>query len=89
LNKHLVGSETTCVVPNSFLQIDRIFITHYHNPEDGFPNLEDIDDEAQSDDQSSSSSVVRKTLSLRDPSHKNSTRFGPEVRIEKYVGASS
>jgi hypothetical protein len=34
-------------------------MSHYHYPEDGFPNLEDINGGYVSDDQTSSSSVVR------------------------------
>lgn len=34
-------------------------MSHYHFPEDGFPNLENIDGDYISDDQTSSSSVVR------------------------------
>ena len=34
---------------------DYMFISHFHDPEDGFPNLEDLEDEA-----GSISSVVRK-----------------------------
>jgi len=60
------------------VQIDRIFISHYHHPEDGFPNLEEIDAEAHSDDQSSSSSVVRKTLPLHI-ANDGSRRFETEV----------
>jgi hypothetical protein len=42
---------------------DYMFISHFHHPEDGFPNLEDA-----YDDQSSVSSVVKKSLSkLPDP----------------------
>lgn len=48
LNKHLV---------------DRIFISHYHDPEDGFPNLEEIDGAYASDDQASTSSVVHLSTS--------------------------
>jgi hypothetical protein len=61
------------------LQIDRIFISHYHHPEDGFPNLEEIDAEAQSNDQSSSSSIVRKIFPRR--SADQSKRFETEVDI--------
>jgi hypothetical protein len=35
---------------------DHMFISHFHGPEDGFPNLEDM-----YDDGSSISSVVKKT----------------------------
>lgn len=36
---------------------DYMFISHFHNPEDGFPNLEDL-----YDDRNSISSVVKKSL---------------------------
>ena len=41
--------------PNA-LQSDRIFISHRHDVEDGFPNLEDMGDVYLSDDQRSGSS---------------------------------
>ena len=37
---------------------DNMFISHFHDPEDGFPNLEDM-----YDDRNSLSSVVKKSLS--------------------------
>jgi hypothetical protein len=40
---------------------DHMFISHFHDPEDGFPNLEDL-----YDDGNSVSSVVKKSLKL-DP----------------------
>ena len=40
------------------LQSDRIFISHRHDVEDGFPNLEDMDDIYLSDDQGSGSSSM-------------------------------
>ena len=45
------------------LQNDRIFISHRHDPEDGFPNLEDMGEGYNSDDQDSQSSVVYRTVS--------------------------
>lgn len=43
------------------IQNDHIFISHYHDPADGFTNLED-DTGWISDDQVSTSSVVRKSF---------------------------
>jgi hypothetical protein len=60
--------------------MDRIFISHYHHPEDGFPNLEEID-EVQSDGQSSSSSILRKSLSPNFGGRGDSRRFETEVSI--------
>lgn len=84
LNKHLVCSKCFAYAPGLPLQIDRVFMSHYHHPEDGFPNLEEIDAEAQSDDQSSSSSVVRKSPSLYTTGHGVSMRFETEVSILKH-----
>ena len=74
MNKHLVCSNNGVSMVNLPLQVDRIFISHYHHPEDGFPNLEEIDVEAQSDDQSSSSSIVHKVVAAGDD-----RRFQTEV----------
>lgn len=63
LNKHL---------------LDRIFVSHYHHPEDGFPNLEEMDANAQSDGQSSPSSVLRKTRNLNSAGNGGIRRFGME-----------
>ena len=63
------------------MQIDRIFISHYHHPEDGFPNLEDIDAEPQSDNQSSSSSIARRTLLLPSSERGGRWRFDAEVGL--------
>ncbi|KAL9015088.1 MAG: hypothetical protein Q9173_000268 [Seirophora scorigena] len=54
LNKHLVW----------FTQIDHLFMSHYHDPDDGFVNLEAASEWIE-DDRSSSSSVVRKSVVLR------------------------
>jgi hypothetical protein len=40
-------------------QNDRIFISHRHDPEDGFPNLEDMGDGYISDDRGSGSNSVQ------------------------------
>lgn len=63
------------------MQIDRIFISHYHHPEDGFPNLEEIDVAAHSDDQYSSSSVVRTTYPRHRAAYGGSKRFEIEVGL--------
>jgi hypothetical protein len=60
-------------------KVDRIFISHYHHPEDGFPNLEEISAEAQSDDQSSSSSILRRNPPLKSTGLDGSSRLGAEV----------
>jgi hypothetical protein len=86
LNKHLVRSMNIMQVPGLPLEADHIFISHYHHPEDGFPNLEEIDAEAHSDDQSSTSSVVRKTVPLHDAGHGVSRRFEAEVSILALAG---
>jgi len=53
---------------------DYMFISHYHDPEDGFPNLEDI----YEDDGDSSSSVVKRSPTLET---------GPSwARISSLVG---
>lgn len=81
LNKHLVRSGNIAPVSGLPLQIDRIFISHCHHPEDGFPNLEEIDAEAHSDDHSSSSSVLRKTLPLQGAGQGGFRRFERAVGI--------
>ena len=43
LNKHLVSSRRPFHSPILMFQNDRIFISHYHDPEDGFANLEEIE----------------------------------------------
>ena len=80
LNKHLVWSIKTAQVPGLPLQVDHIFISHYHHPDDDFLNLEEIDAEAHSNDQSSISSVVRKTFPLHDAGNGVHRRFEAEVR---------
>ena len=62
------------------MQNDRIFISHYHDPEDGFPNLEEIDGSCTSDDQASTSSVVHKLISR--PTESSSAAR----RVDKKVG---
>lgn len=62
-------------------QLDRIFVSHYHHPEDGFPNLEEMDANAQSDGQSSPSSVLRKTRNLNSAGNGGIRRFGMEVCV--------
>lgn len=54
---------------------DRMFISHFHHPEDGFPNLEDA-----YNDQSSVSSVVKKSLS-NQPDPNASPRISAAVRF--------
>ncbi|KAL8683880.1 MAG: hypothetical protein Q9186_000223 [Xanthomendoza sp. 1 TL-2023] len=46
------------------LENDHIFLSHYHDLEDGFPNLETASDWIE-DDRSSSSSVIRKSATPR------------------------
>jgi hypothetical protein len=55
---------------------DHMFISHFHDPEDGFPNLEDI-----YDDGNSISSVVKKS-----PSHEAEAFLWP--RITASVGVT-
>ncbi|KAI9790692.1 MAG: hypothetical protein M1816_004833 [Peltula sp. TS41687] len=43
--------------------VDHTFLSHYHSPEDGFRNLEEIDDELLYDDDGSAS-VIRKSISI-------------------------
>ncbi|KAL8803646.1 MAG: hypothetical protein Q9182_003061 [Xanthomendoza sp. 2 TL-2023] len=54
---------------------DHIFLSHYHNLEDGFPNLETASDWIE-DDRSSSSSVVRKSVFPRPTE-------GPDITISE------
>jgi hypothetical protein len=53
---------------------DYMFISHFHDPEDGFPNLEDI-----YDDESSISSVVKKSPS-QEPDVTSDARISAAVR---------
>jgi hypothetical protein len=53
-------------------------MSHYHQPGDGFPNLEEIDVEARSDDQSSDSSVLRNPVSTQI-ADRDCRRFRKEV----------
>jgi hypothetical protein len=50
---HLYGAETS--------KNDRIFISHRHDVEDGFPNLEDIGDSYMWDEQDSSYSNLQQS----------------------------
>jgi hypothetical protein len=62
------------------LQNDRIFISHRHDAEDGFPNLEDMGDGCMSDDQGSDSSSMQNS-EQKVPGGSRSTRFiDSEVR---------
>ncbi|KAL8860019.1 MAG: hypothetical protein Q9178_003568 [Gyalolechia marmorata] len=58
LNKHLVW------LAHRFELNDHIFLSHFHDLEDGFPNLENASEWIE-DDRSSSSSVVRKSVLQR------------------------
>lgn len=60
-------------------QNDRIFISHRHDPEDGFPNLEDMGDGYMSDDLVSGTSSMQ--MSEQKPlGGSRSTRYvAPEV----------
>jgi hypothetical protein len=73
LNKHLVRTKDLAKISCLPLQIDRIFISHYHHPEDGFSHLEDLDFEGGG--HLSSFTVVRSTL----PQHGECRRFEIEV----------
>jgi hypothetical protein len=53
---------------------DYIFISHFHDPEDGFPNLEDM-----YDDRSSISSVVKKSP-IQEPDVALDARISAAVR---------
>ncbi|KAL1976001.1 hypothetical protein VTN31DRAFT_4393 [Thermomyces dupontii] len=56
--------------------IDHILFSHFHDPEDGYPNLED--DDWMSDDQASLSSVV----------HKKHTESRPLIQINEEIISS-
>jgi hypothetical protein len=66
LNKHLVSPGLPAIILTSHAcQNDRIFISHLHQPEDGFPNLEELADAAHSDDQDSNYSYSRSPSARR------------------------
>ena len=80
-------------------QNDQFYISHKHQPEDGFANLEDFqDEEPRSEDNASTSSVVRSSPYLfrkqKPPSPVFSmeeittlTKLATEVRISSEVRA--
>jgi len=47
---------------------DRLFISHYHDPEDGFPNLEEASEWIE-DDRASQSSVVHRSILAKPSQH--------------------
>ncbi|OAL37102.1 hypothetical protein AYO20_03579 [Fonsecaea nubica] len=59
LNKHLVRKAHSPCTQSSFSQNDRIFMSHSHTLEDGFPNLEELDDATNSGDHDSTYSYSR------------------------------
>jgi hypothetical protein len=46
-------------------QNDRIFISHYHDPEDGFPNLEEFETAADESDNPESTYTYSRSPSVR------------------------
>ena len=60
-------------------QNDHIFISHYHDPEDGFANLEE-DSEWVEDDRASLSSVVHRSVAQNAMSPERSTILTQEVK---------
>ncbi|KAL9131803.1 MAG: hypothetical protein Q9217_000330 [Psora testacea] len=62
------------------LENDHIFISHYHNPEDGFPNLADTY-EWMDDDRASMSSVVHRSINAEGRKAFGSIIF-PEENIK-------
>lgn len=55
---------------------DYMFISHFHDPDDGFPNLEDIYDDGKS-----ISSVVKKSPTTLDPDDVMEPRIAAAVRL--------
>jgi hypothetical protein len=66
------------------LKIDRIFISHRHNIEDGFPNLEDMGDCYMWDEQESSYSNLQKS----EDKARTSTRF-IDSQVRKFLSGLS
>ncbi|KAI9878614.1 MAG: hypothetical protein M1830_000381 [Pleopsidium flavum] len=65
---------------------DQIFISHYHDPEDGFPNLEE-GSEWLVDDGASTSSVVRKSR-VDDPKAWHDARLFSDADLNTLVSRS-
>ncbi|KIW21569.1 hypothetical protein PV08_02149 [Exophiala spinifera] len=73
----IVTTDTRHVELNGHLN-DRIFISHHHDPEDGFPNLQEIDGADDDQDNPSTYSDSR-SLRLRRGQHLASRQIGPRL----------
>lgn len=54
-----------------------MFLSHYHFPDDGFPNLEEIEEEAL--EESDSASVIRRSISVNKALPSERPTFSAEV----------
>ena len=79
LNKHLVSLVIQSCTCAYFKQNDRIFMSHFHSVEDGFPNLEELDETASSAESDPAYSYPR-SLSGRRQEMIASRRIDAEVR---------
>ncbi|KAJ9645034.1 hypothetical protein H2204_001496 [Knufia peltigerae] len=61
-----------------FFQNDRIFISHHHDPEDGFPNLQEIDEVDYQEDKLSAYSDT-KSMSLSPQKRRASRQIGSKL----------
>ncbi|EXJ63344.1 uncharacterized protein A1O5_11665 [Cladophialophora psammophila CBS 110553] len=73
----LVAASSKHIRLNKHLN-DRIFMSHSHSPEDGFPNLEELDDAVNSEDHDSSYSYSRSPSARRQQTIAN-RRIGAEL----------
>ncbi|KIY03983.1 uncharacterized protein Z520_00675 [Fonsecaea multimorphosa CBS 102226] len=77
----LVAASSKHIRLNKHLN-DRIFMSHSHSPEDGFPNLEELDDAANSEDHDSTYSYSRSPNRRRQQMIAN-RRIDAKVLIEQ------
>lgn len=66
-----------CSTHTKLLQNDHLYLSHYHNPEDGYSNLEQSSDWIK-DDRDSSSSVIHRSPPSAQSTTSLSRRFSPE-----------
>ena len=86
LTHHLVRSMICCCYhrpQTDVFQNDHIFISHYHDPEDGFANLEEGSEWVE-DDRASLSSVVHRSVAQNAMSPEGPTVLTQEVKARTY-----
>lgn len=67
-------------LPTDQIQVDHIFLSHYHSPDGGFHNLEEVEDELfDGSDDDDSTSVVRKSISTNKRLPREKLSFSTEV----------